>query len=185
MTSDGTALARYRRTGRCVRCGRARQEGRLSCTRCLTLSRHHRVKFFQSGPGAQYRREGRCRCGRARDRAGVTCSQCLRGNREQMVRWLASRGNRIRASRRFFEACLTCGDVLAPNSRSKCVRHLKDARQRQRCIRRFRFGSGLCITCATPREDVMLSTCETCRARARAADRARGRARAAIGRAAA
>ena len=185
MTGDGTARARYRREGRCVRCGRTRTPARLTCARCLSLSTQSRARFRTTGRGAQYRREGRCRCGRARDRAGVTCSQCLRGSREQMARWLASRGNRIRASRRFFEACLTCGDVLAPNSRLKCVRHLKDARQRQRRTTRFRFGSGLCITCATPREDVMLSTCESCRARSRAAERARGRSRAAIGRAAA
>ena len=176
MKGEGVTRAAYRAAGRCVRCGRTRTPARLTCARCQGLATQSRARFRTTGRGAQYRREGRCRCGHPRDLAGVTCSRCLRGNDERMAHWRAGRAG-IRASRRFWAACLTCGDTLAPTSRSMCARHLTAARRRRRLLSRARFGSGLCAVCARPRETVMLAQCAACRAEAREREARKARAR--------
>ena len=132
-----------------MRCGRTRTTARLTCARCQGLATQSRARFRTTGRGAQYRREGRCRCGHPRDLAGVTCSRCLRGNDERMAHWRAGHAG-IRASRRFWEACLTCGGILAPHSRSMCVRHLTAARRRRRVRSLARACAGRCITCTGP-----------------------------------
>ena len=174
MTGEGVTRARYRREGRCVRCGRTRTPARLTCARCQGLATQARARFRTTGRGAQYRREGRCRCGHPRDLAGVTCSRCLRGNDERLAHWRAGHA-RIRASRRFLSACLTCGGILAPHSRSMCVRHLTAARRRRRVLSLARVSTGQCIRCNRPREVERLSQCASCRATQRARD-ARNRA---------
>ena len=174
MKGEGVTRARYRREGRCVRCGRAPTPARLTCARCQGLATQARARFRTTGRGAQYRREGRCRCGHPRDLAGVTCSRCLRGNDERMAHWRAGYA-RIRASRRFLSACLTCGGILAPHSRSMCVRHLTAARRRRRVLSLARVSTGRCIRCNRPREVERFLQCASCRATQRARD-ARNRA---------
>ena len=167
MKGEGVTRARYRREGRCVRCGRTRTPARLTCARCQGLATQSRARFRTTGRGARYRREGRCRCGHPRDLAGVTCSRCLRGNDERMAHWRAGRAG-IRASRRFLAACLTCGGILAPHSRSMCAHHLTAARRRRRVLSLARVSTGRCITCNRPREVERLSQCAECRATHRA-----------------
>ena len=167
MKGEGETRAGYRAAGRCVRCGRAPTPARLTCARCQGLATQARARFRTTGRGGRYRREGRCRCGRPRDLAGVTCSRCLRGNDKRMAHWRAGHA-RILASRRFWEACLTCGGILAPDSRSMCVRHLTAARRRRQMRSLARLSTGLCVTCNQPREAVRLSQCASCRATHRA-----------------
>ena len=176
MKGEGETRGGYRAAGRCVRCGRAPTPARLTCARCQGLATQARARFHTTGRGARYRREGRCRCGHPRDLAGVTCSRCLRGNDKRMAHWRAGHA-RILARRRFWEACLTCGGILAPHSRSMCVRHLTAARRRRRVLSLARVSTGRCITCNRPREAVMLAQCAACRTVAREREARRTRAR--------
>ena len=193
MKGEGETRAGYRAAGRCVRCGRAPTPARLTCARCQGLATQARARFRTTGRGGRYRREGRCRCGRPRDLAGVTCSRCLRGNDKRMAHWRAGHA-RILASRRFWEACLTCGGILAPDSRSMCVRHLTAARRRRQMRSLARLSTGLCVTCNQPREAVRYHSARRVEPRTEHATRASGRQsprrlstrpRAAIGRSAA
>ena len=86
-----------------------------------------------------------------------------------MAHWRAGHAG-IRAGRRFWEACLTCGGILAPHSRSMCARHLTAARRRRRVLSLARVSTGRCIRCNRPREVERLSQCASCRATQRARD---------------
>ena len=90
------------------------------------------------------------------------------GNDERMAHWRAGHAG-IRASRRFWEACLTCGGILAPHSRSMCVRSSdRSPTPSPGAESGARVCTGRCITCNRPREVERLSQCASCRATHRA-----------------
>ena len=84
--------------------------------------------------------DGVCvRCRRHREQPDRrACDHCLE--------WARTAGRRLRAIRRFFEACVWCGGCLAAHSRLYCARHL---RERQEGARRRYLAKRLATRHAT------------------------------------
>lgn len=114
------------------RCGGVREEGKKSCTKCLTMSREasHRCEALR-------RSRGQCSCGAVSEIGKRECEKCLANG-------LATT-NRHYAKNIALGLCGTCGKPAEPG-RKQCRKCL-DGRMR---IRKERSDDGRCGICNAP-----------------------------------